>query len=490
MPVSDLHLLYKENLNRWQIVRDCVEGSDKIKSARSSGAGNSSSTDSNLFGLSGTRYLPPPNPRDNSQGNQDRYISYRDRANFVNFTGHTKDGFMGMVGRKEPEVTLQQKIAYLESNADGAGLNLFGLINRTVSELLEVGRYGLLAESPISIGGTIDKTKSLKATIKTYPAESILNWRTSVIGYRTVLTMVVLKEQVNKISDDGFGTETVNNYRVLRLEDGVYKVNLYDEEEKLITFKDEKGNTFSDIVPRKYNGSVWDIIPFEFIGSINNDPTPDKAPLYDLAEINVSHYRNSADFEESSFIVGQPTPVISGLTKEFANDILKGGIVLGSRTAILLPIDAKAELLQASSNSMPERGMELKEIQMVKTGAKVISDSGRAETAEAARIRFAGQNSKLGMIVINAQKGILKLFGWVGEFMNASDDNKLIINNQFYDATANPQLLMAEIQLLDRSVIAKSDLRAHARRTGLISQDRKDSDIDTENSESNPLVTS
>lgn len=487
MPVSDLHILYTKNLNRWQIVRDCVEGSDMIKNARSFGTQDGSNSGQGLFGLPGTRYLPPPNPRDVTQDNIDRYRAYRDRANFVNFTGHTKDGFMGMVGRKEPDVELQGKIAYLKENADGAGLNLFGLINRTVSELLETGRYGLLAESPVSTGGTVNQTKDLKATIKTYPAESIINWRTSVIGYRTVLTMVVLAEQVAKISGDGFESTMVTNYRVLFIEDGVYKINLYDEDLKIITFKDNKDIAFSNIVPKKFDGSTWDIIPFVFIGSINNDPTPDKAPLYDLAEINIAHYRNSADFEESSFIVGQPTPVISGLTTEWAQDILKGGVVFGSRTAILLGVDQKAELLQAESNSMPVLGMELKETQMVKTGAKVISDSGKVETAEAAKIRFAGQNSKLGMIVINAQMGILKVFGWVGQYMNASDDNKLVINTQFYDATVNPQLIMANIQMLDRGIVAKSDLRTHARKTGLISPDRTDEDIIAENLEDTPL---
>jgi len=99
MPVSDQHPLYVKNKNKWQVVRDCVEGSEAIKLARKFGTEEDSSTDLGLFGVAGSRYLPPPNPRDNSQDNLDRYTAYRDRANFVNFTGHTKDGFMGMVGR-------------------------------------------------------------------------------------------------------------------------------------------------------------------------------------------------------------------------------------------------------------------------------------------------------------------------------------------------------------------------------------------------------
>ena len=489
MPVSDQHQLYITNEPKWKIVRDTVEGSQAVKLARKFNDDNDSNTELGLFGVAGSGYLPPPNPRDNSQDNLDRYVAYRDRANFVNFTGHTKDGFMGMVGRQNPIVVLQPSIDYINLNANGAGLSLNGLINRTVSELLEVGRYGLLADFPHSDGGTRSQTDGLKSTIKTYPTESIINWRETIVDYRTILSQVVLAEEVEKVLDDGFETETVTNYRVLFLNsEGVYTINLYDEDLELIVFTDDKNEVFADITPRKFDGSVWNEIPFVFAGSINNDTVPDKAPLYDLAEINIAHYRNSADFEESSFIVGQPTPVIAGLTQAWVDDVLNGGMLLGSRTAILLPDGASASLLQANSNQMPDRGMELKEAQMIKVGAKVITDGGGAETAEAAKIRFAGQNSKLGLIVINAEAAILKTLSWVMEFMGGTGENELEINKEFYDATINPQLLIANLQMLDRGVIAKSDIRSDLRRGGLIDSDRTDDDIDAEAELASPLT--
>lgn len=489
MPASDQHRLYTRNKDRWALVRDCVEGSDAIKSSRKTESldSNDSRTVKGIHNLSGSRYLPIPNPKDDSQENIDRYIQYRMRANYVNFTGHTKDGFTGMIGRKKSEIELDSSVEHLVDNADGSGQSLQQLIQSSISNTLETGRYGLLADFPVSAGGTQDQTIGLEATIKRYPAESIVNWRESVISSHKQLIMVVLSEEVDKVSEDNFSVENVCYHRVLFLEDGIYKQRLYDENDELLTFGEDKE---TDIIPRKHDGSNWSEIPFQFIGSIDNDPNPDKAPLYDLAEINIGHYRNSADFEESSFLVGQPTPVISGLTQSWVSDVMKNGVTFGSRSAVLLPVEATAQLLQADANTMPTKGMELKEAQMVRIGAKIITDSGGVETAEAAKIRFAGQNSKLGMLVTNVEKGVINTVNWAMEFMGGSGENEIEINRDFYEATLDPQLLVANMQLMDRGVIAKSDIRAGLRKKGLIEAERTDEEIDKEVGDVDPMAGS
>jgi len=230
-----------------------------------------------------------------------------------------------------------------------------------------------------------------------------------------------------------------------------------------------------------------DEIPFIFAGAKNNDPDVDKAPLYDIAELNLAHYRNSADFEESSFMVGQPTPVMSGLTQTWYDMIKKDGVMFGSRTTVMLPEGGDAKLLQANPNQMPQLGMEMKEVQIVKIGARIIQDSGGNETAEAARIRFAGQNSKLGTVVSNVQSALLKSLDWAMDFMGSTGENILDINKDFYDKTIDPQLITAEIMLLDRGIIAKKDIRSELREHGVIENDRTDEELDAESEVSDPI---
>jgi hypothetical protein len=489
MPASTKNKLYEQNINAWELVRDCTAGSAAVKQARYSQTTDNNNNQTGLYNAIGSKYLPVPNPSDNSQENQDRYYSYKQRANFVNFTGSTKEGFLGMVNRKQPTIELDPSIAYMEDNSNGAGLELEQMIQFVTSEALEVARHGLLADYPISARG-LNKanTANLRASIKQYPAESILNWRESVINGETVLSMVALAEDVEKVSADGFDSECLVYTRVLKLDEGVYKQCIYDEEDKLLSYEDESGEMVSDLIPRKSDGSTWDFIPFKIIGAVNNDPAPDKSPLYDIAEINIAHYRNSADFEESSFMLGQPTPVISGLTQGWVTDVMKGGVMFGSRTAILLPEGASATLLQANQNQMPERGMELKEKQLIAVGARIITDSSGVETAEAAKIRFAGQNSKLALVVNNVEAGILNVLEWCTMYMGGTGESIVDINRQFYEASVNPQLIIAEIQLMDRNVITKTDVRERLRKTGVISHERTDEDIDAEAGEVNPLL--
>jgi hypothetical protein len=481
MPASDQHKLYVKNKDIRKLVRDCVAGSDAIKTARRT----DSTEQGGIYNSMGSQYLPVPNPNDDSIENQDRYAAYRARATFINFTGYTKDGLMGMVARKPTEIDLDASIKYAELNVNGSGLTLQGMTQSVIGNLLETGQDGLLVDFPMSAGGTQMQTLGLRAIIKQYPAESIINWRVETIDSIDTVVMVALAEEVTRVAADGFSVDDVTYTRVLCLnEDGDYIQKLYNEHDELLV--NEAGE--SDIFIKKADGSNWKEILFVAVGSENNDLIPDKSPLYDVAEINIGHYRNSADFEESSFLVGQPTPVFSGLNEGWVKNVMKGGIQIGSRAGVLLPENGSAMLLQASENQMPSAGMDRKEEQLVKIGAKIISDKGGVETAEASRIKFAGQNSKLGLVIINTELAFEQCFLWMMGFQGSTGENVFNINKQFYEATVDPQLLIANMQLLDRQVIAKTDVRRMMRKGGLIEHDRTDEDIDGEVEAVSPVI--
>jgi hypothetical protein len=104
------------------------------------------------------------------------------------------------------------------------------------------------------------------------------------------------------------------------------------------------------IVPLKANGDVWETIPFTFVGSTNNDPKVDDEPIYDLAALNLAHYRNSASYEDTVFWCGQVQPVITGLTQAWVDDNLQG-ITVGSGSVLPLPEGSGMEFLQAQPNT-------------------------------------------------------------------------------------------------------------------------------------------
>ncbi len=457
MPVNTKHSSYSAHVEDWERNRKCVAGARTVKEA-------------------GTDYLPMPMPDDKSKVNLDRYKAYVERANYVNFTGATEEGMLGMVFRKPIQVVLPNELLYLTDNIDGMGLTIDQLVRTVTSNVLMTGRIGLLADYPVVEAGQSKQSVEAmnpRAKLLIYRAEDIINWRVSPTPSGKQLTLVVLKEPTNFIGIDGFDVQVKVYHRVLTIEDGVYIQRLYNEDNEQVG---------EDIVPRKSDGTTWDKIPFSFIGSTNNDEVVDKAPLSDIANVNIAHYINSADYEDSCYMVGQPTPWASGFSASWVKDVLKDEPVrIGSREFLLLPEGASAGLLQVTPNIMPREGMQDKEMQMIRLGARLITDAGGNETAEGAKIRFAGQNSKLSAIVGNIEAGMIDFFKHAALFMGGSEDLiEIDINKEFYDRSIDPQLVIAQIQLLDRGVIAKSDLRDNLRSGRLIDGDRTDDDIDGE----------
>jgi hypothetical protein len=490
MSVTTIHNEYSANVKKWVLVRDADEGSTAIKARAGDGDGVKT-----LRGRRGTVYLPAPNASDTSDENKDRFDSYLERANYVNFTGQTKEGVLGLVFRKETVVKLPTAIDYLEDNANGGGLSIDQMVKDVTGDVLMVGRYGLLVDYPKAERGlTEDQVRALnlRANILTYPAESVVNWRTETIGGITMLTMVVLQEPTEKKVDE-FDYQIVMYHRVLLLKDGVYVQNLYDDDDNLVTWEvegtddDGEQNRTGDMIPLNNKGKTWGEIPFTFVGSINNDPTVDKPPLYDIAEVNIAHYRNSADYEESSFMVGQPTLALSGLTQGWVKANMEDGIAIGSRAPILLPENGSAQLLQADANQMPIKGMEAKEKQLVMLGARLISDASGTETVDAAKMRYAGQNSKAGSIIINTEAAFIKCFEWAVLFMGGSEKIELTINKEFYNAKIDPQMIMALIQAKDRGIIGVTDVRDNLRKADVIDSSRTDADIEAEADTDDPL---
>ena len=466
MPVDTQHPDYQKYLPMWERTRDAVAGSIAVKEKKH-------------------EYLPVPdnNSGDERKGTETiRYRQYIKRAVFTNFTGRTKNALVGAAFRKDPIAELPEQLEYLRNDATGDGLSITQMAKDELSDLLETGRCGLLVDYPQADDDLTAEEVAmmdLRAAIVPYKAEMITNWKTDTIRGRRMLVSVTLAEAYLDPEDE-FDHTTKTQYRVLRLRDDGYTQQLYRE-----------GEPFTEeFYPRQSDGTTWDFIPFQFVGSKNNDPTIDDAPLSDIADINMAHYRNSADYEESCFLVGQPSLFIThSLSPDQFRDYNPQGIKLGSRAGHVLGETGSATLLQADPNQLVLEAMRLKEQQMVMIGARIITDRTGNETAEGARIRFASENSVLGDLVGNLSEAIETCIRWVGLFMGVDvNDMKFKINNEFYDKSVDPQLIMSMIQLLDRQIIGDQDIFDRLKSGGIIEPERTLGEVREEAGLSNPLA--
>jgi hypothetical protein len=442
--VYSTHPQFDERVHEWTIIRDAVNGERAIKAK-------------------GETYLPRPNPEDKSKEATARYLQYLARAVWFNATGRTLEGMVGYVFRKDSEVKLTPRLELIKSNIDGTGQTLEQLAKLMLARVLSYGRTGLLADYPkLPDGKMVVTIKDLdegqiRPKIVSYSPFKIRNWRTTEIGARAVLSMICLEEEY-AVDDDGFGSDTACQYRVLRLDTSNQASPIYSVE---IWRKEDAGEVWSiidgyPITPVDSTGKPLKEIPFVFVGWQENTPTPNSAPLYDMASVNVHHYMVSADYHEAVFLVGQPTPVFSGLTKDWVKDVFpKGTIALGTRAAIPLPSNATAMLLQAAPNTMAKEAMDALEAKMIALGSQLVQQTNIQKTATEERnnqTKTTGVLSSSAKNVSDALTMALKMAGlFIGEVDDSTDNSKISyqLNTDFdlADMTAQErQQLLAEWQ--------------------------------------------
>jgi hypothetical protein len=465
----------------YSIIWDCIEGEPAIKGL----------IDTTPFGLSGgvlpvpaapisdiskmfnvtraQRYLPKPNAEDKSEDNAERYRAYINRAVFYNATSRTLDGMVGQVFLREPVVEVPEELKPFIQNVDGNGLNITQLAKRGVRSGLPYGRGGIHVDYPKTSGPTTVqdiKSGKVQPVFNLFYAWDIPNWRTAKEGAKSVYTMIVLREFVDE-QLDGFTQNIITQYRVLRY-DIKAKIHTVEIHRQNPSTKNSQFDIFDKFTPMDAKGKPFTEIPFRFFGAENNDQNVDRPPMYDLASLNIAHYRNSADYEESCFMVGQPTPWVSGVTEEWVKNVLKGNLALGSRAGISLPQGASAGLLESKGNGLVSEAMAAKERQMVALGAKLVQQSEVQRTATDAIMEESAQSSTLANVAVNVGSAIAQCLKWAARMIGAAEDKIVFTLNTQFDlmrlSLDDQSKLVANWQ---KGAITWSEMRAGLRKAGV-----------------------
>lgn len=406
----------KMQLDKWELISDCISGAEAVKGK-------------------GTRYLPMPNAHDRSTENKERYKAYVRRAQFMNATANTVDGLIGQVFSADPVVDIPDEMDILQEDADGNGVSLAQRAKKVLAHVLAFGRTGILVDFPEAMtdeqGSPRDFTRQeimdgfARPSILQFHPKDIINWRTRTIGGKTLLSLVVIEMQY-VIRDDGFEIEHGTEWRVLKLDES----NQYVCE---VWRKNEDANTSGQppepfllhkaVHPVDYKGMRLRIIPFTFVGSLNNNESPDKPAIYDIAELNIGHYRNSADYEDSVYMVGQGTPVAIGITSSYMKDVWKDKpMQLGSRGVIPLPPQGDFKIVQMEPNGAVKEAMDQKEKQMAMLGAQLVEQQTVQRTLGEAQMERAVIESVLVQCAKNAAQAIQKALRWCALFYGAEED--------------------------------------------------------------------
>ena len=452
--VKTRHRDYNKALEVWQKVRHAVSG-DLIRYLRDVGQNE-------------------PDPVYGAA----RQKEYEDGAICYNFTKRTLSGMVGSVMRKEPEQTMPAQLEYLLENADGSGVGLWQQAQDTLQELDSVGRGGLLVDAPNVQAATMAEQNAglLNPVLAYYTAENIINWRTERVGSVNRVVMVVLREQYEyQDSADEFVYLCGEQYRVLDIYEGKYRQRIYRFDATGVSLTGE----VAEIFPQMGNLEQG-VIPFTFIGATNNDHTIDDAPLLPLAELNIGHFRNSADNEESSFVVGQPTLFIAPgetMSLEIFKEANPNGVKMGSRSGHNIGAGGNAFLVQAEANNLAKENMLQKEQQAIQIGAQLITPSQQI-TAESARLQRGADTSVMSTIANNVSSAYTQALKWVALAMGVSDAGvEFKLNTEFFLLPMTAQDRSAWMAEINAGLLPATAFYAALRRAGVT--DWSDEDIKT-----------
>lgn len=440
---------------KWTRIADCLAGQAAVKAK-------------------GDAYLPRPNASNKTKENLARYDSYLDRAVFYSVTENTMRGLIGQVFSRDPIVVLPDVMKSMIEDVDGQGVTLDQQAKLGLGRNLSASGFGLLVDypkldRPITLAEQSEG--NIYPTLLQYARGSIINWRKIKRGARYVFSLVVIEEN-GEAGDDGFEVSYEREWRVLQLDKvGEYVVTLYkwDEQQK------QYYKVGEDIKPTGADGKPLTKIPFYFCGPLDNDEVPDEPMLGSLSDLNIGHYRNSADYEDSCYLVGQPTPYFAGLTESWVNKVFKNKpIELGSRAAIALPQGATAGLLQASENSMPMEAMKHKEAQMLALGAKIIEPGAGSNTLGEAQMDESTENSMLATAAKNVSAVYTLALKDAAELHGASGEISYSLNTDFPASRLTPNERNQLVLEWQGGAITETEMRAGLRKAGVATLEHED----------------
>lgn len=404
MPIQSKHPDYNSTVESWQLVRDFYAGSRAVKGK-------------------GSKYLPKLSGQDH-----DDFNAYLNRAWFFNAVRKSVDGLAGFLTLKPASVKDWEKADQFSLENIGVhGEGLEAIKAWLDTELVKIGRCAILVD--MADGGTVPY-------LATFVAEDVWNWQHAMINGRLQLVRVVLFECVDA-GTDPYEKKPADQLRELYLaqvgDSWEYRVQLWRKQEG----KDEYVRYQNEIVPKAVGGSTFNYIPCHLFNASSNTMKVQEPPLIDLADVNQSHYQNSADLEHGRHLTALPTPVIAGYSKppataspasngvNNAEPIYKigSGCVWTFRDA-----NTKWGFLEFSGAGLGniQAGMEHKERLMAVLGSRMLEGQPNGvEAAKTVELRQSGEQASLQTIGRSIGEGLTFCLYWFARFLGTESKVKV-----------------------------------------------------------------
>lgn len=374
-------------------------------------------------------YLPDPSEaREDPVLKAKRYKLYVQRATWLPVTSRTRQGLVAQVFTRPPAVTAEDSFKEFLNKVTGNGDTLSSFMHYGFGEVSAMGRGAIVA---------LDVDNGNKPLLDFAETENILTWselptgRTDSLGRN--LGGVLIRSFYTKTAADLLTVQTVVKLTHYILD---------DNDIVWVRTCDSLNQNWSGWVMLTIKGQHYDYIPVFPVGAERNNLTIQTPPLDELADLNISHFTNSADYEEHIKLTGQATLVINGLTQDWFDKNIEGKVALGVRRPMPLEKDSDAKLLQAVGNSGAKEALDKKEQQMVSVGARLIEQRQVRRTATEADIESQSYHSILGHMAQNMSAAMTAALRHCSRYFNngaVMANTSVQLNDDFSSVSTNAE---------------------------------------------------
>ena len=421
--------------------RDCVLGSAFVKAERHIYLGH------------------PSQIEPNSVEQQMRYKLFLEGADFPKDTSSTLSALLGKMRIGTAEIELPEKLDYLVNNVDNDGTKLVSAIESSASEAISVNFNllvatfkGLESEQIGNVSQEQVKLMNLRAAVKRYSRESIVDWDFKRINGIMQLAYLKLRE-VDSVVSEGGGRTLVTSYLVLAIdEQGYYQQRFTEGENGSIS-----GTEKSYVTVNGGKSLPW--LPVQFVSTqqmVAGELPKGLGFLHKVAEAALSEYRVSALYKETQSSL-TPTMFNKGWKagdKELFDQINGGRayIAMGGMANNNLPEGVETDIVSAAVEMTDFHWFfERSQKKMQRLGGK--PDNAVQMTATEAEINAAEQSALLDSLVSSLEEGWKRVIAYCGMFegiyqadaiADHLDDIKIDLNRDF----AKAKLSVEEVRTL------------------------------------------
>ena len=449
MAVDSTHPEYDAVADKRQRVRDALDA-DKVRGAT-------------------TKYLPKLGGMED-----DDYNNYLLRAPYFGATARTLQGVSGLVFRRDTQVTTPavDAASALLNDVNGRGVNLDRFAQTVFDEACSIGGAGVYVTLPQAASA------GARAYTSLYKSESIINWDETIVDGRHITQRVVLKESVTiRDPDDTYKRKRIDQWRDVYLDDaGLLAVDVWRKATD-IDIGGQQGFAIVEHYEPRFRGVRLRLVPFVPINARSIGFSPEDPPMLALADANIDHWRQMADYRWSQHNVAAAVSIVIAAEGFEASEVKVGPgavIVLPDNSANVTTTEFSGQGLQPQRDAINDTVGH-----MAALGAGIIAPEKAApETAETHRLKQGRESATIASTVQTVSDGLSQAMTLMMNLSGITGEVAVELNSDLVDSKLQPDELRAVVEAFQSGAMSFETLhynmqRGEMTRPGIKAEDER-----------------